>query len=109
VVDVGDLQMWGYVVLAALDRMRPRTQAAPARTIGADKTRIIGVLDDLQERDLIRPTGGFASSVSPRPAAACTQKVRQAIRREEDRFLAQLAIQDREVFLRILQALDAHE
>jgi MarR family len=31
-----------------------RTQAALAKAIGADKTRIIGVLDDLQERELVQ-------------------------------------------------------
>src|SRR5262245_32788757 len=58
--------MWGYIVLSALAglsddrgdgepvRTQPvRTQAALARAIGADKTRIIGVLDDLQERGSI--------------------------------------------------------
>ena len=48
-----ELPMWGYIVLTALRDEPMRTQAALARSIGADKTRIIGVLDDLQERGLI--------------------------------------------------------
>ena len=43
------LTMWGYVVLLALDRSSMRTQAALAAAIGADKTRIIRTLDDLQD------------------------------------------------------------
>jgi DNA-binding MarR family transcriptional regulator len=108
------VSMWGYVVLAALDQTPSRTQAALARTIGADKTRIIGVLDDLQERDLIRrepdPADRRVHLLGLTPAGRRLQaKVRQAIRREEERFLAQLAIPDREVFVRTLQALDAQE
>src|ERR1700754_3364565 len=45
-----DLSMWGYVVLNALDRSPVRTQAALAEAIGADKTRIIATLDELQRR-----------------------------------------------------------
>nr|BFE69039.1 hypothetical protein GCM10020092_023400 [Actinoplanes digitatis] len=48
-----DVSMWGYVVLGALADEPMRTQAALARAIGADKTRIIGTLDELQERALI--------------------------------------------------------
>ena len=48
-----DVSMWGYVVLSALADEPMRTQAALARAIGADKTRIIGTLDELQERALI--------------------------------------------------------
>jgi DNA-binding MarR family transcriptional regulator len=108
------VSMWGYIVLTALDRLPSRTQAALAHTIGADKTRIIGVLDDLQERDLIRrepdPADRRVHLLDLTPAGRRLHaRVRQAIRREEDRFLAQLATQDREAFLRILQALDVQE
>ncbi|MFC9357564.1 hypothetical protein ACFTZB_13450 [Rhodococcus sp. NPDC057014] len=53
------LTMWGYVVLLALDEHPLRTQPALAETIGADKTRIIGVLDDLQDRGLISFLAGL--------------------------------------------------
>jgi DNA-binding MarR family transcriptional regulator len=106
------VSMWGYIVLAALERMPSRTQAALAHTIGADKTRIIGVLDDLQERGLIRrepdPADRRVHLLGLTPAGRRLHaKVRQAIRREEERLLAQLAIPDREAFVRILRALDA--
>ena len=49
-----DISMWGYVVLTALAEQPVRTQAALAQAINADKSRIIGVLDDLQQRELIK-------------------------------------------------------
>src|SRR5574338_109192 len=48
-----DVSMWGYIVLVALDESPVRTQAALAEAIGADKTRIIPTLDELQARGLI--------------------------------------------------------
>jgi DNA-binding HxlR family transcriptional regulator len=45
--------MWGYTVLNALDGAPARTQAALAQAIGADKTRIIATLDELQQAGLI--------------------------------------------------------
>src|SRR4051794_30917799 len=50
------LSMWGYVVLNALDGEPVRTQAALAEFIGADKSRIIGVLDELEDSGLLRRT-----------------------------------------------------
>ena len=48
-----DISMWGYAVLTALRDGPLRTQAALAAGIGADKTRLIPVLDELQGRGLI--------------------------------------------------------
>jgi DNA-binding MarR family transcriptional regulator len=48
-----DLTMWEYVVLLGLGEGPVRTQSALAEAIGADKTRIIHVLDTLQQRGLI--------------------------------------------------------
>src|ERR1700746_36219 len=44
------LTMWGYIVLSALDRSPVRSQAALADAIGADKTRILPTLYELQEQ-----------------------------------------------------------
>src|ERR1700746_1087599 len=54
VLQAHDISMWGYVVLTALAEQPVRTQAALAQAINADKSRIIGVLDDLQQRGLIK-------------------------------------------------------
>ena len=50
VLNTHGLSMWGYSVLLALDDSPMRTQAALAEAIGADKTRIIPTLDDLQAK-----------------------------------------------------------
>src|SRR4051794_41917957 len=56
VLEAHGLSMWGYSVLVALDRSAIRTQAALADAIGADKTRIIAILDELQDKGLIERT-----------------------------------------------------
>jgi hypothetical protein len=43
--------MWAYVVFTALKDKPTRTLAALAAAIGADKTRLIFVLDDLHDED----------------------------------------------------------
>jgi DNA-binding MarR family transcriptional regulator len=105
------LSMWGYVVLTALREQPARTQAALARTIGADKTRIIGVLDKLQRQGLIER--------EPDPAdrrvhlLRVTQSgrrlhtsVQRAIRQQENLFLGRLPALERRAFLRAVQLLD---
>ena len=106
-----DVSMWGYVVLSALAEEPMRTQAALARAIGADKTRIIADLDDLQERGLIErepdPADRRVRLLRLTPGGRRVHAaVRAAIRVEEERLLAELPAADRRVFLRALQRLD---
>ncbi|UJW31673.1 MarR family transcriptional regulator [Saccharothrix sp. AJ9571] len=104
------LSMWGYVVLSALDDGPVRTQAALARAIGADKTRIIGTLDKLQDDGLIsrdpdpadRRVRLLAITDEGRARRRATQDRIQAY---EDELLAQLPEGDRAAFLRAAQAL----
>jgi DNA-binding MarR family transcriptional regulator len=105
------VSMWGYIVLTALDQTPLRTQAALARAIGADKTRIITVLDDLQERGFIQrepdPADRRVHLLALTPAGRRLHaRVRRAIRQAEARFLSRLSTADRQVFLRALQVLD---
>jgi DNA-binding MarR family transcriptional regulator len=104
------LSMWAYVVLSRLAEHPLRGQAVLAQAIGADKTRIIDVLDDLQERGLIRrdpdPADRRARLLSVTPAGRrLRNEVRRAIRREEQRVLKAVPPDDRAVFLRALQQL----
>jgi DNA-binding MarR family transcriptional regulator len=104
------LSMWGYIVLTALDGQPVRTQAALAHAIRADKTRIIGVLDELQQRGLIdrQPDPGDrrARHVSITARGARVRQSAQAdIQSHEERLLARLAPEDRDGFLRALQFL----
>jgi DNA-binding MarR family transcriptional regulator len=112
VLNAHGLAMWGYVVLLALGDEPTRTQAALAQAIGADKTRIIGVLDDLAERGLIRRT----PDPDDRRARLLTittdgERLRDAVQADvqanEERLLARLSVADRRGFLRGLQLLAA--
>jgi DNA-binding MarR family transcriptional regulator len=107
-----DVSMWGYIVLTALAEQPVRTQAALAQAINADKSRIIGVLDDLQQRGLIQRQPDTADRrvhlLSLTPAGdKLRRSVEAAIRRSEEEVLAALPPADSEAFLRSLKALYA--
>lgn len=106
------VSMWGYVVLNALDGEPMRTQAALAQSIGADKTRIIGTLDELQEAGLIERTADpedrrvrlLAITAEGRRVHRAVQA---AIWANEDRLLAAVPESDRDAFLRVARTLSA--
>ena len=104
------VSMWGYVVLTALAEQPVRTQAALAQAINADKSRIIGVLDDLQQRGLIRRQPDASDrrmhllSLTPE-GDRLLRSVQAVIRASEEEVLGSLPPADREVFLRSLRAL----
>jgi DNA-binding MarR family transcriptional regulator len=105
-----DVSMWGYMVLTALVEQPVRTQAALAAGINADKSRIIGVLDELQQRGLIdrQPdeTDRRVHLLSLTPEGdRLRRSVEAGIRRGEEQVLAILPPADRDVFLRSLKAL----
>jgi len=104
------VSMWGYMVLTALAEQPVRTQAALAQAINADKSRIIGVLDHLQERGLIRRQPDTSDRrvhlLSLTPAGdRLRQSVQAAIRASEEEVLGALPAGDRDAFLRSLTAL----
>jgi len=120
------VSMWGYVVLNALAEQPVRTpsirapsirapsirtQAALALAIGADKSRIIGVLDELQQRGLIErrpdPADRRVHLLALTEAGRrLRESVREAIQRhEEERVLAALPEADRAAFIRALRIL----
>jgi DNA-binding MarR family transcriptional regulator len=105
-----DLSVWGYVVLSALDQSPIRTQAALAEAIGADKTRIIATLDELQRQGYIDrrpdPDDRRVRLLEITPAGRKVQHGVQAdIQRGEDRWLDRLTAEERTVFLRALEML----
>ena len=106
------LTMWGYVVLSALDRGAMRTQAALAEAIDADKTRIIRTLDELQEQGYIErlpdPDDRRARLLAITDEGRALKDAAQAeIQRGEERWLAALSPEERQVFLRVLRRLAA--
>jgi len=113
VLHAHDISMWGYIVLTALAEQPVRTQAALAQAINADKSRIISVLDELQERGLIHrqpdETDRRVHLLSLTPAGdRLRRSVEAGIRREEEQVLAVLPAADRDAFLGSLKALYEH-
>ena len=110
VLEANGVSMWGYSVLVALDRSAIRTQAALAEVIGADKTRIIAILDELQAKGLIERVADpedrrarlLAITKEGRKVKDATQTKKQS---GEERWLGTLSATDRAVFLRVLQEL----
>jgi len=110
VLEANGVSMWGYSVLVALDRAAIRTQAALAEAIGADKTRIIAILDELQDKGLIvrvpDPEDRRARILEiTKDGRRVKETVQAAIQRGEERWLSKLSAADRAAFLRILQEL----
>jgi DNA-binding MarR family transcriptional regulator len=104
------ISMWAYIVLTALAEQPVRTQAALAQAINADKSRIIGVLDGLEQRDLITRQPDASDRrvhlLSLTPAGdRLRSSVEAEIRASEEEVLATLPPADREAFLRSLKAL----
>jgi DNA-binding MarR family transcriptional regulator len=114
VLAVHDVTMWGYVVLLALDRSSMRTQAALAAAIGADKTRIIRDLDELQQRGLIErrpdPDDRRVRLLAITDAGRTVKNaVQEEIQRGEERWLGDLSAAERRTFLRVLVRLTPGE
>ncbi len=110
VLDEHGVSMWGYVVLLALDETPMRSQAALAQAIGADKTRIIRTLDDLQADGYIErtpdPDDRRVRLLSITPAGRrLKDAVQVEIQRGEEQWLGELSAGERRVFLSVLQRL----
>lgn len=108
------LTMWGYVVLCALDDAPVRTQAALAESIGADKTRIIRTLDDLQDRGFIErrpdPEDRRVRLLAITEQGRTVKDAAQTeVQRGEENRLAVLSADERRVFLRALRLLTRAE
>lgn len=110
ILEAHGLTMWGYVVLLALDRSPMRTQAALAEAIGADKTRIIATLDDLQDSGFIERTPDpddrrVRLLAITEPGRAVKDAAQADVQRGEERWLGELNGDERRVFLDVLQRL----
>ena len=100
-----ELSMWGYIVLVELGRRPMSSQTVLAQEIGADKTRIIGTLDKLQNAGLITrepdPTDRRARLLTITERGAELRKAVQGeIQANEDRVLSTVSATERRAFLR---------
>ena len=114
VLEEHGLSMWGYIVLGALDHSPIRTQAALAEAIGADKTRIIATLDELQQLGYIErlpdPEDRRARLLAiTGPGRAVKDAAQVDIQRGEERWLGRLSANERDVFLRALNQLSVRD
>lgn len=101
------LSMWAYIVLSQLNRQPAGTQLALAEAIRYDKTRLIGLLDELERDGLIArtpdPKDRRARVVTLTDAGQARRTAAQAdIRAMEEEFLADLDPAER---ARLRQAL----
>jgi DNA-binding MarR family transcriptional regulator len=104
------VSMWAYSVLTALRDRPMRTQAALAASIGADKTRVIPILDELQRRGLIeREPDPADRRVRLLGLTADGRRLQQDVKREiraaEDVLLGDFPPGDRAAFLRVLETV----
>jgi DNA-binding MarR family transcriptional regulator len=107
-----DLDMWDYVTLARLDTGPAPTQGQLALAVGRDATRLIPILDRLQERGLLdrapdpQDRRNRIVTLTP-PGRATLLTARRAIHAMEDALFADVAAQDRATFERVLRTLEA--
>jgi DNA-binding MarR family transcriptional regulator len=107
---VHGLSMWAYVVLSHLADRPAGTQLALARAIRYDKTRLIGLLDELERDGLVvrepDPADRRARVVSLTAAGRDRHAAVQAdVRTMEDEFLGDLTVAEREQLRRTLAGL----
>ncbi|MEU4164634.1 MarR family transcriptional regulator [Actinoplanes sp. NPDC026670] len=110
ILEAHGLAMWAYAVLLNLDDEPVRTQSALADAIGADKTRIIRILDDLTARGLIErrpdPADRRVRLLSITAAGRRLRDTTQAaIQTAENDLLDRLTPAERATFLTALQKL----
>jgi DNA-binding MarR family transcriptional regulator len=94
------LSMWAYIVLSQLARQPAETQLALAQAIRYDKTRLIGLLDELERDGLITraadPRDRRARVVTLTEAGEARYGAARAdIRAMEEEFLADLNLAER--------------
>jgi DNA-binding MarR family transcriptional regulator len=99
-LEANRLSMWSYIVLSHLAREPAATQLALAQAIHYDKTRLIGLLDELEREGLITrtpdPADRRARIVALTQAGEARRAVAQAdIRAMEEEFLKELSAGDR--------------
>jgi DNA-binding MarR family transcriptional regulator len=109
-LDAHGLSMWAYIVLSRLARAPAGTQLALANAIGYDKTRLIGLLDELERAGLITRAADSTDRRARIVALTEAGRARHAAARAdigemEDAFLKELGAVERSRLRRTLSQL----
>lgn len=107
------LSMWQYIVLSQLAREPAPAQLTLAQAIGYDKTRLISLLDELEQRALILrepdPHDRRARTIALTQAGVRLHATAQRdIHAVEDKLLDALDITERQALQAALSRLDQH-
>lgn len=102
------MSLWGYTVLVEVASGPPRSQLALAGAVPVDKTKLVGILDELESAGLVNrlpdPRDRRARLVEPTAAGRATlAEATSEIRSVENELLVDLDENEQDAFLQVLQ------
>jgi DNA-binding MarR family transcriptional regulator len=110
ILDAQGLSMWGYAVLSRLADQPIQTQQALAKAIGYDKSRLIPLLDTLEQDGLLTrqpdPADRRAHTIALTPEGSARLKsTKSAIHTMEEDLLAPLTASQKQTLFTALSRL----